>query len=243
MAESITAWPVPGYSRFPRELLATEGAQSMNATTQTSTETAADRPAAATMVAGHTRWGRTTLIAAPLAVGSIAVALSMAAGILAASFAVAGTSFTLTSNHLSATGFDGLGSSAGLADGSQKASLLAGIKHAELKGICLATGVSIPVIGKFTLKITSDGDLSADNLKLDADALAGDAAFKNAEIGRDATTLTKGPAVGTQRGVFGLQADSVTIDNLKASALSAAAAGTFKLPGLKLNALSGSVAC
>jgi hypothetical protein len=242
MFYTSTVWPAPGTCSFCVRHAATEGILTTNTATETVNDTI-ETENGAVMLAGHTRWRRTTLIAAPLAVASIGVALSMAAGILAATFAVSGTSFAITSNKLSATGFDGFGSSASLADGSHVPSVLAGIKSADLDGICLATPVSVPGVGKFALKITADGKLSADNLKLDVDQLSGNAEFHNAEIGRDATTLTKGPAVGSNAGVFGLQADSITVDSLNANALSAAAAGTFKLPGLKLNVVRGSAAC
>jgi hypothetical protein len=77
-----------------------------------------------------------------------------------------------------------------------------------------------------------DKPARATNLLLDVTELNGDATFTNIEIGRDASTLNKGPGKGAA-GSFGQQADRVVINDLKQVAWSTTA-GTFTLTGLRL---------
>jgi hypothetical protein len=73
--------------------------------------------------------------------------------------------------------------------------------------------------------------------------LGGNADFTNIEIGRDASTLNKGPngAQGLQ-GLFSQQADRIVITDLRQVAW-AANAGRFRLPNLRMNLVDGRDEC
>ncbi len=119
------------------------------------------------------------------------------------------------------------------------------IKEAKLHSLCQSVVTTLPVIGDISLNLTAGkkDPVEASNLFVDATQLAGDAVFKNIEIGRDASTLDKGPAeaVGMQD-LFAQQADTVTISNLQQTAW-ATNAGTFKLSGLSMNISKGKKEC
>lgn len=78
---------------------------------------------------------------------------------------------------------------------------------------------------------------------MDATQLSGNASFHNIEIGRDASTLDKGPdtAQGMQD-LFAQQADDINISNLRQTAW-ATNAGTFKLSGLSMKISKGKKEC
>jgi hypothetical protein len=71
-------------------------------------------------------------------------------------------------------------------------------------------------------------------LQVDADRLSGNAGFTHINIGQDASTLTEVPGVAGAAGSFAMQADTVSIDNLREHAY-ATTAGTFTLPGFGLH--------
>ncbi len=83
----------------------------------------------------------------------------------------------------------------------------------------------------------------ATDLFVDATQLSGSADFTNIEIGRDASTMDKGPdgAQGMQD-LFGQQADTVRISDLEQTAW-ATNAGTFKLSGLNMKITKGKKEC
>ncbi|PPK61461.1 DUF6230 family protein [Actinokineospora auranticolor] len=194
---------------------------------------------------GGTRWGRATLVALP-AVGAIAaLAVAMAQGVLAASFAVSGVPITLTSQSLSAEGFAGTVYNAG-----DQGVLYAGIGDAQLSGLCANVVTDVPIVGQLTFKITAGDtdpatkELRAGNLLLDARKLTGDGTFHGLDLGVASNALTKGPAeVRKQAGNFGLQADAADIGALRADALSAQVAGDFQLENLDLSVSSGAHGC
>ncbi|HEX5569416.1 MAG TPA: DUF6230 family protein, partial [Streptomyces sp.] len=90
---------------------------------------------------------------------------------------------------------------------------------------------------------TGDKPAEATDLFVDATQLSGDASFENIEIGRDASTLDKGPD-GTQgmQDAFSQQADTLQISKLKQVAW-ATNAGTFKLSGLSMKITKGKREC
>ncbi len=203
----------------------------------------------ATPTEGRTRWRRFALAAVPSAAAARALVVLMANGAIAASFAVSGQSFQVSGDSLEGTGFVQFGS----IDQSLGESpvphpvVISAIRHAEITNLCQSVVTSLPLVGDITLRITAGADatkpVSADNLFIDLTQLDGDASFQNIEIGRDASTLDKGPA-GAQglQNLFGQQADSVHIDHFQQTALSTNA-GTFTLPGLHLAVASGNNPC
>lgn len=202
-------------------------------------------------VTGRTSWRRFAAAAIPSVAAAGTLVVLLANGALAASFAVSGQEFKVSGDSLDGTGFVQFGSVDGsLGQGGAQDPhpvVISAIKHATIHNLCQSVVTTLPIVGTITLQIHAGGDaakpVSADNLVIDLTQLDGDASFTNIEIGRDASTLDKGPAgqVGFQN-LFGQQADTVHIDHLTQTAL-ATNAGTFTLPGLHLTLDSGKHEC
>lgn len=186
-----------------------------------------------------TRWRR---FAAALGIsGALAAAMVIftANGLLAASFSISGIPFTVTANELHGTGFEQFATVDEVAPGSpnlgdtggQVVVIVSAIDQATLTNLCQSID-----LGGMQLKLTA-GDstrkVSAHTLVVDSDLISGDAEFRQITIGQDASTLDKVPGVKGNIGVFGQQADEVTITNLRQNNW-ATTAGTFTLPNLRL---------
>ncbi|MFI6447184.1 DUF6230 family protein [Kitasatospora sp. NPDC050543] len=188
---------------------------------------------------GRVRLRRAALLAVPaLAAGAVLMTLT-AQGVLAAQFAISGMPFSVTADNLDGKGFEQFGALDHMIEnspnsgdtGGQVLVAVSAIKSATLTRLCQSVD-----LGGINLKITA-GDAgtpaTAADLTTDSDLLSGDAAFTNIEIGGDASTYTKGGVTGPP-GVFGQQADTVTIRNLRQHNY-ATTAGVFKLPNLHLS--------
>ncbi|MEU4114813.1 DUF6230 family protein [Kitasatospora sp. NPDC028055] len=190
---------------------------------------------------GRVRMKRSALMAVPaVAVGGILMTLT-AQGVLAAQFSISGMPFTITADKLDGEGFAQFGSLDSMIPDSPNAGSTGGqvlvavsaIKTAQITNLCQSVD-----LGGVNLVIHA-GDkgtpVSASDLTTDSDLLSGDAEFKNIEIGGDASTYTKAGPVGKgQPGVFGQQADHVTLSNLNQHNYASTAVG-FKLPNLRLS--------
>ncbi|GAA0214997.1 DUF6230 family protein [Actinomadura nitritigenes] len=181
---------------------------------------------------GRVRWKRFAAIAAPAAVGAGALVFMTAQGAIASSFAVSGSSFKVSADSLTGTGFVQYGDVDASKDGTKHPVQVSGIKNATITNMCQSVKV-----GPFTLRLTAGTKgtpVQASDLVLDVEQLDADAEFSNIEIGRDASTLDKGPngAKGTA-GMFGQQADSIKLTGVKQVAW-ATTAGTFKLSDLSM---------
>ncbi|GAA2144363.1 DUF6230 family protein [Actinomadura napierensis] len=181
---------------------------------------------------GRVRWKRFAAIAAPAAVGAGALVFMTAQGAIASSFAVSGSSFKVSADSLTGTGFVQYGDVDASKDGTKHPVQVSGIKNATITNMCQSVKV-----GPFTLRLTAgtgDKPVEASDLVLDVEQLNADAEFSNIEIGRDASTLDKGPngAKGAA-GMFGQQADSIKLTGVKQVAW-ATTAGTFKLSDLSM---------
>ncbi|WP_406095864.1 DUF6230 family protein [Kitasatospora purpeofusca] len=188
---------------------------------------------------GRVRLRRTALMAVPaVAAGAVLMALT-AQGVLAAQFDISGMPFVVTADSLDGVGFEQFGSldhmikdSPNAGDtGGQVLVAVSAIKEASLTKLCQSVE-----LGGINLLIRA-GDagtpVTATDLTTDSDLLTGDAEFKNIEIGGDASTYTKAGVQGLP-GVFGQQADTVKIRNLRQHNY-ATTAGAFKLPNLRLS--------
>ncbi|MEV6977130.1 DUF6230 family protein [Kitasatospora sp. NPDC093806] len=188
---------------------------------------------------GRVRLKRTALMAVPaVAVGAVLMTLT-AQGVLAAQFAISGMPFTVTADSLDGVGFAQFGSMDHMIEnspnqgdtGGQVLVMISAIKDASLTKLCQSVD-----LGGINLLIRA-GDagtpVTATDLTTDSDLLSGDAEFKNIEIGGDASTYTKGGAKGLP-GVFGQQADTVKIRNLRQHNYATTAAA-FKLPNLRMS--------
>jgi Family of unknown function (DUF6230) len=181
---------------------------------------------------GRVRWKRLAAIAAPAALGAGALIFMTASGTIASSFAVSGSSFKVSADSLDGTGFVQYGDVDGEKNGTKHPVQISGIRSAKIKNMCQSVKV-----GPFTLRLTAGTGgkpVEASDLVLDVEQLNADATFKNIEIGRDASTLDKGPnGVQGKAGMFGQQANKVYLTNVKQVAW-ATTAGTFKLSNLSM---------
>ena len=187
---------------------------------------------------GRVNWRRFAVVFLPSLVAVAALVVMTAQSVLAVSFSISGTPFTVTATQLKGQGFEQFG----ILDQSVLKNLPGhtnqivltanAMRSATLSHLCQSVS-----LGALTLKITAGGGstpVSATNLVVDADQLSGDASFTNITIGQDASTLSAVPGVKGPPGDFAQQADTVTINNLRQHAY-ATTAGVFTLPGFSLS--------
>ena len=196
-------------------------------------------------VAGGVRWKRFGGMLAITGAVTAGLVTLTANGVLAANFSISGMPFTVTATKLHGDGFEQYatldsmieGSPNAGDDGEQKVLIVSAINTAELTKLCQSVS-----LGGAYLKITAgDGatPVSARALVVDSDLISGDADFNNINVGQDASTFdkVKDPATGKVikggEGVFGQQADSVDILNLRQNNYATTAA-RFTLPHLRM---------
>jgi hypothetical protein len=187
---------------------------------------------------GRVNWRRFAVIMVPACVlAGVLVALT-AESVLAVSFSISGTPFTVTADSLKGRGFEQLTvldrSVINDLPGHNNQIVLEddAIRSATISDLCL----SVTVAG-VNMIITAGGGSSpatGSDLQVDADRLSGNAAFTHINIGQDASTVTEVPGVTGPAGGFAMQADTVSINNLREHAY-ATTAGTFTLPGFGLH--------
>ncbi|KUJ37265.1 cholesterol esterase [Streptomyces albus subsp. albus] len=197
-------------------------------------------------ITGRVRWRRFAVLCVPGFTATAALAVALANGALAASFAVSGQQFKVSADQLTGDGFAQYGSVDANARGDLLPVAVTGIRKAKLDNLCQSVVTHLPIIGDISLKLsagTGGKSVEASDLYMDATQISGDASFNNIEIGRDASTLDKGPdgAQGMQD-LFSQQADDVTIKKLRTTAW-ATTAGTFKLNGLSMKISKGKKEC
>ena len=205
-------------------------------------------------VFGRTRWRRVWFVLVPALAIVAAILALIAKGLIAVSFALSGTPFTVTANSVVSNGVDSNGVGFyqfGVADftggGSPTPVAENIIPSATLTNLCQSVSV-----GPLTLRITAGTGatpVTATNLIIDATSLsAGTATFTNINIGQDMGTyanpaLTEpvsrgtGPNVTTgavPTGTFGQVASAVSLGTVHQTALGTQAS-TFSLPNLSLS--------
>lgn len=187
---------------------------------------------------GRTRWRRFGLILLPSVAAAGLLVLLTAQSVLAVSFSISGTPFTVTARELKGQGFEQFGILDhsilnNLPRNTNEIVLTANaIRTATLSHLCQSLS-----LGGLTLRITAgDGrtPVSATDLVVDADKFSGaKASFTHISIGEDASALNEVPGVRGPAGDFGEQAATITIIGLRQHAY-ATTAGTFTLPGFSL---------
>ncbi|MFD6952424.1 cholesterol esterase [Nocardiopsis sp. TSRI0078] len=203
-------------------------------------------PDATAASGSHTSWKRFALFSIPASVAVGGILVAMAQGALAASFTVSGQDFKISADHLDGEGFVQYGWLDQTVREEAVPVAVAGIRHAEIEGLCQSVLTEFPLIGKISLQLTA-GDqgapVIAENLVIDMSQMDGNAEFENIEIGRDAGTLDQGPE-GAQgfNDLFGMQSDTIVVEDLEQTAR-AASAGTFRLSGLSLGLSLGEDEC
>ncbi|MFF8382445.1 DUF6230 family protein [Streptomyces kanasensis] len=196
-------------------------------------------------VVGRIQWKRFAALSAPGVALTAALGVALSSGALAASFAVSGQQFKVSADRLTGEGFAQYGSIDTNARGELLPVAVTAIRSAKLHSLCQSVVTTLPVVGDISLNLTAGKTtpVTATDLFVDATQLSGDAAFTNIEIGRDASTLDKGPDGGQgMQDLFGQQADDISISGLKQVAW-ATNAGTFKLAGLNMKVTKGKKEC
>ncbi|MFE7541942.1 DUF6230 family protein [Streptomyces platensis] len=197
-------------------------------------------------VTGRISWRKFAVLSVPALAGTAALGIALANGALAASFAVSGQQFKVSADSLKGDGFAQYGSVDTNARGDLLPVAVTAIKTARLDHLCQSVVTHLPVVGDISLNLsagTGSTPVQATDLFVDATQLSGNASFHQIEIGRDASTLDKGPdgAQGMQD-LFAQQADDVSISKLRQTAW-ATNAGTFKLSGLSMKISKGKKEC
>lgn len=188
---------------------------------------------------GRVRLRRAAVMAVPACAAAATLMVLTAQGALAAQFAISGMPFTVTADRLQGQGFEQFGALDNMVPNSPNAGSTGGqvlvvvsvIRSASLDNLCQSVA-----LGGTNLRITAGASgtpVTASHLTTDSDEMSGDASFRNIEIGGDSSTFTKAGVAGPV-GVFGQQADSVTIEHLRQNNYATTAAA-FKLPGLHLS--------
>jgi len=184
---------------------------------------------------GRTKWRRFAAAVIPAGIAVGALMTGVANGAVPVALNVSGQTFKVSADTLDGTGFAQYGAVTVTKDGKPIPVAASGIKSATLANLCQS--VTVPGT-PLTLVIRAGRGgtpASADNLIIGMSSLSGDATFTNIDIGQDASTLTKGgDGAHGEAGMFGQQADHVTITGLQQIAYSTHA-GTFRLNGLDLH--------
>jgi hypothetical protein len=198
--------------------------------------------AAADAAGGRVSWRRYATLAVPTVGVAVLLVLLVGRGAVAASFAVAGDSFKLSAATLDGEGFTSYSGAISGADGADHAVAPAGFRTATLTGLCQSIVSSSP-LGPVTMRLTAGDEepVTASNLVTSFDALQGDLTFGEYTGGVDAAQLTGGPAAGPS-GVWGQQAGTIHVDNLRLRTWSTTAA-TFVLKDLDIEVSFGTNEC
>jgi hypothetical protein len=195
--------------------------------------------------AGGVRWkrfGGMIVITGAVTAGMVALTAS---GVLAANFSISGMPFTVTATNLHGDGFEQYATLDNMIDnspnagdtGGQMVLIVSAINQAQLTNLCQSVS-----LGGINLKITAGDNgnkVQARALVVDSDLITGDADFNNINVGQDASTFDKvtdpatGKAIKGGEGVFGQQADTVDINNLRQNNYATTAA-RFTLPHLRM---------
>ncbi|MBB0246983.1 cholesterol esterase [Streptomyces alkaliphilus] len=197
---------------------------------------------------GGTRWKRFGVVMVPAVAASAAIGVAMSQGALAASFAVSGQSFKVTTERLVNTdGFVQYGTLNKKADGDYVPVAVSAFNSATITKLCQSVVVPTP-IGDVTVKLGAGADpkkpVKAKNLFIDLAELDANATFTNIDIGVSASHTTKGPKPTGEYtpGSFAQQAEAATLTNVKQTAW-ATTAGTFELNGLNIKLHRGKNEC
>ena len=195
--------------------------------------------------AGGVRWKRFGGMIAITGVVTAGMVALTASGVLAANFSISGMPFTVTATNLHGDGFEQYATLDNMIDNSPNAGdtggqlvlIVSAINQAQLTNLCQSVD-----LGAIKLKITAGDNgnkVQARALVVDSDLIQGDADFTNINVGQDASTFDKvtDPATGKVikggEGVFGQQADTVDINNLRQNNYATTAA-RFTLPHLRM---------
>jgi hypothetical protein len=184
---------------------------------------------------GRTNWRRFMIWTAVPGAAVAALVVGMANGAFAASFSVSGQSFKISADELDGAGFSQYGGTVKKVDGTEIPVAISGIADGKLTNLCQSVKIpGAPVSLTIRAGREAGKPAKATNLLIGVSELSGDATFTDINIGQDASTLKRGgPDAHGQAGMFGQEAEHVTIAGLRQTAVSTTA-GSFTLTGLNL---------
>ncbi|MFD8594169.1 DUF6230 family protein [Kitasatospora sp. NPDC059646] len=204
---------------------------------------------------GKTRWKRFALVMVPSVAATAAIGVSLANSALAASFSVSGQQFKVTVDQLKGEGFSQFGGVDMEANKTPHPVAISAFDHATLQNLCQSVVTDLGPLGKWTLVLKAGQDaknpVDAQQLLIDLNQLNADAKFGNINIGQDASTLqgsaidklkADGGSLPTGAQGFAQSAKTAELSKVQQTAY-ATSAGTFTLPGLKLNITQGANEC
>lgn len=194
---------------------------------------------------GRTRWKRFAGVLALSLLATGVLMFALAQGAIGASFAVSGSNFKISADRLRGSGFAQFVSIDRSADGAHPVATT-NIRAASMDSFCQsALAPEIPLVGDVSLVIRANGreSVQASNLVVNIDNLAGGLSFQGADIGVDASQLSKGaPDVVGQPGAFGLQADGFVLDDMRGTAWRVTAS-TLTLNGVGITVTADGSEC
>jgi len=178
----------------------------------------------------------------------VAIMFLVASGVIAVSFQISGTPFTLKADNLSGTGFaqyatvdqvtkpDTSQLPAASVSGTNVADTVTVLQSGTITNLDQTVCAGLPGGAYLLVTITAGGSgqppVSFSNLTANAPLLtAGSATFTNINIGQDLGTALG----GSSNGIFSQTAQSVSIDNVDQVSVGTSAT-SFTLPGLSLSA-------
>ncbi|MGA5192311.1 DUF6230 family protein [Streptomyces exfoliatus] len=207
-------------------------------------------------VRGGTRWKRFAVVMVPSVAATAAIGVGLAQGALAASFAISGQEFKVSTDRLVGEEFVQYGSVAKghTLDGKPFGAPVAvsGFDNARITNMCQSVVTPVLGLGDITLRLEAGGSdaakggnkdeqVYAEELYLDVSDLKADAQFTNIDIGVAAGSLPKKPGgqgiqPNTEAKEFGFaqRAENVTLTQVRQKAWATTAA-TFRLPDLSLS--------
>lgn len=187
------------------------------------------------LVLGRTRWRRFAAVVIPSTIAVSALMGGIASGSVPVALKVSGQTAMLTADKLEATGFSQFGAVVKDKNGKEIPVAASQIKEAKIYNLCQSVRVPGTDIVLIIRGGRGDKPVYAKDLMIGMNYLAGDAVFKNIDIGTADSALSDGgtPPVGLA-GNFGQEADFATIHNLNQRFYSTHA-GEFHLTGMSLN--------
>ncbi|WP_344358120.1 DUF6230 family protein [Streptomyces gobitricini] len=144
-------------------------------------------------------------------------------------FAVSGSSFTVTADHLDGHNAVQYISTDVELDGTRHPVAVAAISRARLKNMCQFAVTRTPV-GPVALVVRGGGaePVQAEDLVIDLDRITGDMRFEQARMGQDASTLDGQAGAQGLQGVFGQRVGRLVVKDMRLRAWSLTA-GVLKL--------------
>jgi hypothetical protein len=201
---------------------------------------------------GRTCWKRFAIALLSGVAAAAAIGIGMAQGALAASFFISGQSSQVAAETLRVRGLSIYPMIDVARNGKLVPVQVLGFRHADIDRLCLSVEAPIPLLGPYTLLLTS-GDqrlVEATNLFIDATSVSvGQADTNDIDIGVAAGSVHKGPINPGDRGsqffdpnAFAQQAESAVLTDVRVKSV-AVSSGTLNIPGLRLQVEQGSHHC